>query len=331
MSLLSSTSLRFAAASGLVAERPAMMASRRCVSSMSMMQQKASDVRKMRSTEIIMDRYQPEVYNDNLSLSLLSAGGRAQKRFQFGSMTKSFRAKSLVTRRDKGFNERGFIAEAQLIFQEFNAALATNNLGSLGDVATEHLLGRLQKHMEYEPLVGTHNLSRIASFLEPPQVLQARTVQVHQTANDLVFAQFTVRFVTENRRVGAEDVVGLRSSSHRSSKSRTKSIKKNDPFAVSRQMNTGASRLEREPGRWQVAFDEKGEYYYNTVTKESRWERPPNFLVSPSYTMCSRGTLGATGVVLEEDGETGQDKVQLDVVFERPLFNLATPWRVAFF
>ncbi|GBG31849.1 Histone-lysine N-methyltransferase, H3 lysine-36 specific [Hondaea fermentalgiana] len=287
-----------------------------------------AQVRKMRCTEILMDRYQPEVREGSEELSLMSRGGRAQKRFQFGSMTKSFRAKSLVTRSVKDYTEQAFIAETQLVFQEFNAALATGAFVDMRDVATEFMQERLQRNMDYDSLVDTSRLSRIVSFLEPPELLQARTVSMHQQVRDLVFAQYTVRYVTENRRVSSSELSRATGGSSRRGVPRPKKM---NQFTAAQRRRTDRPNTTREPARWAVAFDEKGEYYYNTVTKQTRWDRPSNFLISPTYALCENGTLGATGRVLSEDPETGLDKVQVDVVFERPLFNLSVPWRVAFF
>jgi hypothetical protein len=177
-------------------------------------------------------------------------------------------------------------------------------------------------------------------------------VQLNAMDSDLVFAQISVLFKSEARVVSAAD---LRPRSGRRNPLAAGAAARGPGGALAAGQASGSVRTmprpapltrqaggfvqggyeapaDREPGRFCVAFDSaNGAYYYHTQALTTTWKRPLNYLVSKIYTLPKNGTLGVTGRTLAENALDGTVQQEHVVVFERPLFNLATPWRVAFF
>jgi hypothetical protein len=310
---------------------------------------------KLRSVDILMDRYQAAVYEDDPALRLLGAGWLAQKRARLGSYIKTTRALGATRRKDPLFTPGKFSALCEPMFQELHNSLALGELDhGLFEVATE-TLGELvrTRPLHYAELAGTPQLTQITSFLAPPSLVQARLVQLNAVNSDLVFAQLTVLFKSEARVVSAADLqarggrrnllapaaaaargtAGVHATGH--GNSNVRSLPRTTP--LSRQAGGFVqggyeTPVDREPGRFCVAFDSaKGAYYYHTQALTTTWKRPLNYLVSKVYTLPKNGTLGVTGRTVAENALDGTVQQEHVVVFERPLFNLATPWRVAFF
>lgn len=310
---------------------------------------------KLRSVDILMDRYQDAVFEDNPALRLLGAGWLAQKRARLGNYIKTARAMGVARRKDPLFTPGKFTALCEPMFQELHNSLALGDLDhGLFEVATE-TLGELvrRRPLPYAELAGTPKLTQITSFLAPPSLVQARLVQLNAMDSDLVFAQISVLFKSEARVVSAADLRarsgrrnplavgaaaargpgGAHSAGQASGGVRT--IPR--PAPLSRQAGgfvPGGYEVpaDREPGRFCVAFDSaKGAYYYHTQALTTTWKRPLNYLVSKIYTLPKNGTLGVTGRTLAENTLDSTLQQEHVVVFERPLFNLATPWRIAFF
>ena len=84
---------------------------------------------------------------------------------------------------------------------------------------------------------------------------------------------------------------------------------------------------------WCCAAQEDGnEYFWHTETKERVWKQPRFFELSKVKYDLADGTLGASGRVIAGDGSPGSPvRVENRLVFERPLFNLGTPWRLCSF
>mmetsp|Transcript_13905 Transcript_13905/g.25737 ORF Transcript_13905/g.25737 Transcript_13905/m.25737 type:complete len:321 (+) Transcript_13905:195-1157(+) len=274
------------------------------------------EISKMRSCQVVYDRYQRVVHEKQDHLTPLRAGWWAQKRAQMSSSATTWRSLAQMRKADSTFTPQDFAEEAEGIFQEFHNTLALAYTENLYDVATETLSDQIRTNpIPYASLVGTPQLTQIMSFIQPPDMCQARLLTFNSIATDMCFVQITLRFVSEARIMSMEDFGQLDRKRSRLVASKT----------------SHKSRVSEPKGKFAIAFDNtRGRYYWHTTARSSSWKRPVTYYLDPVEFEADKGTLGVEGKTLKvlPDNIVHQEHI---VVFERPAFRLSTPWRVASF
>lgn len=338
-----------------------------------------AEIKRMRCAPGLWDRMQPELLESSSALTPLRAGWRAVQREQLRGWTKSGLAKISIGQNlydgRLNFNERVFLEESSDVLHSFNRALLDGKAGpGAYGVCTEKLGDELAAHrLPLDSLAGTAAAARVVRELRPPEIVQARTLQLGRTLN-MGFAQVTVRFTSlvstdpdtdSDAADAAEDEGDDAASAEGSEKKNSEGTGARPKFRVAPLLsgsNHGKEKTTRKkrhrvknpkgqivpannrpsqmrqgqkaPHAWRIAFDSsKGLYFYDSISRETQWERPKNFFLSPVFVDASSGTLGTQGRVLDEQHEQDQNLVAVEqiVVLERPLFAKSTPWRVAFF
>jgi len=269
-----------------------------------------ASLRKMQNCDFLMDRFQPLVTSPRMPL--LSRGWFAQQRMKLGGYVKSGLAVGYIKRFDTAFSPSGFIAPSERMFIEFMAGLGAGNVPE--EVCTPGLAAQIKKScMPVRDMFDTPLLGVVAA-IEKSEMMQARRVQINTDSKDMAFAQVTFRFLASGKVVTEE---GFK-----------KSGLKNP--SLGNWLNAKTAQTPKN-AHWNLAFCSQGEYYFNSVTQLTTWQRPMNFLISKALFVPANGTLGEFGRVLSPPDEAGYFTAEYIVTFEKPMFNVSVPWRIAHF
>lgn len=276
------------------------------------------EIKRLRSLGLVFERFQEtgKVVSELDTGLPLSPRWLRLKRRQLVYGTRNLNASLQISRFDPQFTTQHFLDDSYDIFRKLNAGLIFGRQEFLADSAVDHLQKLIRDSgvpavfntASQHPTLDTAYAARIEELLEPPKLVQKRTLRVSSQQN-FRFAQLTVRFITKQVPMFEEDVAKY-------VRAKRSALLKPRPVV-------------HRPDEWKICFAEDGkEYFWHTGTGKVQWKRPMNYGVSRVHFNPFAGTLGS-GRIVERDEDSAV--VENFVVFERPLFNLNVQWRICDF